>query len=147
MKEEFPVVFRITERGMPRRQVHEIVCSVCRETDFITANSRTLPPHAVETKFRNGGWSVSDVGKHLCPNCASERRVKARSGGSAMLKTTMTPAIDDAMRRAIPLLYVALEDKYDRAAKAYRGEATDASIAAELHLPLAIVAERRERDF
>ena len=64
-----------------------------------------------------------------------------------MLKATMTPALDDAARRALPTLYIALEDKYSREAKAYRGDATDATIAAELGLPAQIVAERRERDF
>jgi hypothetical protein len=147
MNEEFPLINRVTERGHPPRPVHAIVCSQCREEDFISALNTCLPPHTVAARFQRAGWVVRAAGKHLCPTCAKTRRAEARLGGPAMLKTTIAPVLDDATRRSIPLLYVALEDKYDRAAKAYRGDATDESIAAELHLPAAIVAERRAADF
>jgi hypothetical protein len=147
MKEEFHIVNRRPAPGATPRPMQMIVCSVCRDDDFISAHNGRTPAATVAAKFRKAGWVVGDVGEHLCPGCAAKRRVKVHLGGSAMLKSTTTPALDDVARRAIPLLYVALEDKYDRAAKAYRGGASDETIAAELGLPVAVVAERRAADF
>ena len=147
MREDFNVVNRRPSPEAPPRPMQAIKCSACREEDFISAHNGRAPASTIAAKFRKAGWFVGDVGKHLCPGCAGKRRGALHSGGSAMLKTTMTPALDDTARRALPILYVALEDKYDRETKAYRDGATDASIAAELHLPVAIVAERRTTDF
>ncbi|MGA2491870.1 MAG: hypothetical protein ABSF67_02840 [Roseiarcus sp.] len=147
MKEEFPLVNRVTERGLPPRPVHAIACSQCPEEDFVSALNCRLPPHTVAARFQRAGWVVRDHGKHLCPACAKTRRAEVRQGGSAMLKATTTPALDDVARRAIPELYMELATTYDREAKAYRDGVTDASLAAKFSLPTAIVAERRERDF
>jgi hypothetical protein len=147
MKEEFPLVNRVTERGLPPRPVHAIVCSQCPEEDFVSALNSRLPPHTVAARFQRAGWVVRDHGKHLCPACAKARRAAFHSEGVMTTKATVKPAIDDAVKRALPDLYIELGVNYDRDARAYKGGATDATIAGKLGLPEAVVAERRERDF
>jgi len=147
VREEFPVVSHRLEPGHAPRPVQMIACSKCGEQDFISAHNGRLPPQTTAAKFQRAGWSVRDVGKHLCPECFTSWRKGARRESGMTTKEARGAASDEAVRRAIPTLYVALEDRYDRENKAYKGGATDASIAAEVGLSVALVAERRERDF
>ena len=66
----------------------------------------------------------------------------------AELKVVASPADrSPAASTALPLLYMALGDNYDRAKKSYKGNYTDEQIAKETGLSVEFVKQRREADF
>jgi hypothetical protein len=145
MREDFAVVNRRVSDGGAPRPVQAIKCSACRDEDFISAHNGRAAAATIAAKFRKAGWRVGDVGEHLCPDCAARRRGGLPKEGAKM--AAVKPINEDAIKAALPELYLELGASYDRAAKAYKGGASDLAIAAKLGLPPAIVAERRERDF
>lgn len=158
MRDDFPVVSRPAGEGMFARAVHEIACSRCPAKAVVSAHAGRLPPHTVALKFGQRGWRVAGVGKHLCPACAAAARParKPLSEDSAMPPKAAKPAIANEntaphaspeASRSIALLYMLLDEKYDREKKAYATGYDDARVAKETDLALALVVERRERDF
>jgi ribosome-binding protein aMBF1 (putative translation factor) len=160
MQDEFPVVSRAAGKRLPPRPVQEIACSRCPATDAISAHDGRLPPHTAALKFAQRGWSVRGVGKHLCPACTLADSRKARPPKEPPMKeeTKAKPAPKVAAANenqapsapassAIVDLYMRLDDAYDRAARRYREGWSDERLAKETGLALAVVRERRERDF
>lgn len=167
MRDEFPVVNRAPGKRLAPRPVQEIACGRCPATDALSAAPSRQPAHTVALKFSQRGWRVVGVGKHVCPACvAAEARRKASPKDAtpkepAPLEEAAVPpkdvspkapanenaAASPAASRSIVDLYVLLEDKYDRARKAYAPGYDDARVAEETGLALAVVQERRERDF
>jgi hypothetical protein len=161
-RETFERVKRVDAAGKPY-ECHAIVCGTCGAEDQIRINPTALPPTAAAKKFQNKGWDVNkNVGRHVCPACQVKRK-EAR----AMAATKITipdatakgwptpqqqpaPAASDrspGATKAIPLLYMALDEAYDLGRKTYREGWSDERIAKETGLGLDFVRKRREDDF
>lgn len=139
---------------------------MCGTEATLSAHSTCLPGHAVAAKFRKLGWLVRTVGKHVCPNCQindrnpNKPREVAAMPPSHSLKDRIeqpkaAPATKDtlkaerspAAKSAIPLLYMALDEGYDRTAQDYKPGYSDERIAKETGLAVEFVRARRESDF
>lgn len=115
-------------------------------------------PDYLHKLLMSRGWT-SKSGKYLCPECSKGRwtkRLAEIEANSNEKETendmaTVTPikqdTASDAAKKARRLVYAALEDYYDDAAKCYRDAHTDASVAAELGVSESFVKATRESDF
>ncbi|MCW2275094.1 hypothetical protein GJ654_10200 [Rhodoblastus acidophilus] len=131
----------------------------------MSAHSTCIPASSVAAKFRKLGWLVRAVGKHVCPNCqVSDRNHNPNPQEGVMapplsLKDRLEqpkaqPAKEPAKaersiaaKSAIPLLYMALDEGYDRAGQDYKPGYSDERIAKETGLAVEFVRARRESDF
>lgn len=136
---------------LPPRPVQMITCSRCPASDCIPVYPSRLPAEAVTAKFRKRGWHVGDVGHHLCPACHSaKRRPSPKPESPAMSQSSRQPAkpsASPAASDAIVNLYLILSDAYDRAKRSFKPGWDDERVARETGLAVAVVEERRERDF
>lgn len=109
---------------------------------------------AVES-FKKLGWTKINVGTGICPACSN--KAKLRVVPKEPIEETMStdkntsanvtqPRSMSALQ-ALPDMYLMLGEYYDREAKNYRGDWSDAKIAEKLKLSPEFVANRREQDF
>ena len=169
MAELFPVELRARGGDAKRQRVYVIRCACCPAEDMAAAHMRELSEAHLTGTFQRRGWRVSPSGRHVCPACISAeieaRRAKHSQEPAAMpvpdkavsrqpappvlFSQPAQPSIvpSPAASSAIVNLYVLLEDRYDRVAKAYRADWSDERVAKETGLSAEAVAKRREADF
>lgn len=141
MTRALPIVSDFDPETQTSRRGRQITCAECGATDMVTApaHAAVMPIEPTIKKLQQRGWVVGKrSAAHRCPNCHSNRKMK-------MTAPQKTPS--PAASKRITDLYMLLEDNYDRAARTYRGDWTDAKIAGELDLDVGFVAKRREQDF
>ncbi|OYZ97679.1 MAG: hypothetical protein B7X99_13590 [Rhizobiales bacterium 17-65-6] len=172
MADPFPIELRARGGDGKRQRVYVIRCARCPTEDFAAAHMRALSEAHLTGTFQGRGWRVNPSGRHVCPACiAAEteaRRAKHSQEPSAMSKSDMSksdlsksekvspaqpsaapPAAvpSPAASSALVIAYMLLEEKYDKATKAYRAGYSDELVAKETGLSVAVVAKRREDDF
>lgn len=112
-------------------------------------------PRIAVSRAHKAGWQT---GKQLvCPTCREQAKRDKTAAKVATKKEEVQvmatqpeqekPVPSDAAKRAKRLVYMALEDYYDDARKAYKAGHSDASIAKEIGVAEAFVAKIREEDF
>ena len=132
-----------------------VVSATCERCAIVQqwTTPRAFDSDAVVAKARRAGWKT---GKHVvCAECQTKRKEpKMTETPKPAVEAAPTPAPEpakaersDAAKRARRLIYMALEDYYDDTAKRYRAGQSDASIAEEVGVAVAVVAAIRETDF
>lgn len=116
-----------------------VICHQCGTSDEWRL-SRIPPPDILKKHFIIRGWQLRK--KPVCPACQAQKKERP-----AMPAVSPQPAASDAMKKARRLIYMALEDYYDEAARRYREGHSDESIAKETGASLAVVRSIREADF
>lgn len=150
MGELFPLTHRATPGGHRAAQV--IACHRCPVEKVVMAHNGRFPEHTLVARFEKCGWGVSRDGAHLCPDCRTKEIAARRAGRTPSpeektMAAAPAPSASPSASGAIVELYMLLDDKYQRARKAYVAGYSDERIAKELGLSVTVVAERREKDF
>jgi len=117
----------------------QICCAKCSATELMADNTQKgFPPEIVGKKFSSRGWMVG-ASKDWCPDCvaASQRKVV-----SMKAEEPRTPTREDRRR-----IIDALEEHYDTKHERYTANWSDKSLAAKLTIPVAWVAEERDRAY
>jgi len=146
-------------RGFPRANA---VCDECGRVECVPASherrraqgSEAVSEGQVVRKLTKQGWSMIK-GKLRCPKCEARRKAhpsgetyQAVKEGAEAMSENVTQ-----LRHPTPkqkrLIILALEDAYDDVRKRYKGDATDATTAADLGdgIMPGWVAEQREALF
>ena len=123
--------------------------AVCAECGAVRdwSTDKLFNPGAAVKRAKVAGWQT---GKHIvCPECQKTKKEQKMSNVERI--TPKAPAAKqeptDAAKKAKRMVYLALEDYYDDAAKGYRAGHTDKSVADEIGVAEAFVASIRESDF
>lgn len=141
----------------PGVQRANLVCDTCSRSEVIACSYDKLGFRAWQpsrgqalTKAKAKGWAEIK-GDLVCPACEAKRKAIHNSGEKPMTEKT-TATVTDIRKptgKQKRLITLALEDAYDDAAKRYKGQATDKTIADELGdgIMFGWVAEIREECF
>jgi hypothetical protein len=140
------------EPTMDRGRLHaRVTCHNCGAVER-WSYSTFRPPESVVKDARRRGWEISR--RTVCRACAAGRHhdapVDMYETPEEPMTANITPIKSDASeaaKKAKRLVYAALEDYYDDAAKRYRPPHTDKTIAEELGVAEAFVKVIRETDF
>lgn len=139
-RDRFKIVSRQVGDGYQR--VYQIFCWECDGGGEIIDGTRSgMPPEMVAKKFAVLGWDVGpNAGRDHCPSCVDrkpEPKVIAMKADPPRIPTR------GDRRRIID----ALEEHYDAARERYKSSWTDKGLSHKLDLPVAWVAEERERAY
>lgn len=102
-----------------------------------------LNPEGVAKRMLEAGWTIGR--NPICPDCNRKKKDKKMVEKSNV--EPITPKPSAAAGKARRLVYMALEEYYDEAAKAYRSPHSDASIANECGVSEALVKTIREESY
>lgn len=131
-----------------------------------------LAPALIERRFRNKGWEVGKTEKHdFCPTCVEAQRVERRQRRNRNRNNDvsnvfpLTPAVTapqpqegndvqvtaesprEMTRAERRIIQTKLEDVYKDEEHGYKPGWSDSAVARDLNVPIAWVAEERDRSF
>ncbi|MFE3839396.1 hypothetical protein [Pseudogemmobacter sonorensis] len=115
-----------------------VICDICMRREVVTCDyhrskSQEWTPNEgqIRRKITAQGWSEVK-GAHHCPACEAKRKAVNSAKREAKVAETKTASVP-AIRRPTPEqevdIIVALSSAYDRKAKRYTGQETDATVA------------------
>jgi hypothetical protein len=124
--------------------VARLTCKTCGKHEEVSHTLRP-PPEKLLKSFQSKGWLT--FRRVTCPECSKKKEVPMSS-----VTPIKSPANDGkeasaAAKKVKRLIFQALEDYYDDAAKNYRTGHSDKTIADEVGASEKFVASIRESDF
>ena len=127
------------ERGDGKIRVQYITCNECSNEYDVTVTHRRKPEQALANMASRAGWQLNLKKQTVvCPDCQEKTKVSK----SATVSPPRQPTPAD--RRNI---FKAIEEAYDTSNSCYCEPVTDQSIAKQLGVPWAWVADQREMNF
>jgi len=122
-----------------------VTCDECAETAEWRV-SRMPPPEIIKKHFVVRGWELRK--KPRCPECVKKKEKKmSKAPNLTPVPSSEIVAPSEAARRARRMVYMALEDYYDEAKKAYKPGYSDKKISEETGASETIVSQIRQQDF
>jgi hypothetical protein len=104
------------------------------------------PPEIIKKHFVVRGWELRR--KPRCPECVKKKEKKmSKAPNLTPVPSSEIVAPSEAARRARRMVYMALEDYYDEAKKAYKPGYSDKKISEETGASETIVSQIRQQDF
>lgn len=127
--------------GDRHQRVWQAFCWECAKgAELVDSTQAGMPPEMVAKKFTVMGWSVGhNASRDRCPDCSN----KPKTNVVPMKAEPPRQPTREDRRRIID----ALEEHYDTAHERYTANWSDKALAAKLSLPLAWVAEERDRAY
>lgn len=152
---EFPVVAVQRADDGPQQRAVRITCAACGGSeDLVMPKISAIPPEIQVKKFVERGWEVGSAPRlDFCPACQPKRNKRMARRPRGATQEAEPVVVDIALAppaptgRMIAELYMVLDDCYDLAEKDYKPGCSDELVAAQVNLPVAVVAERRAKDF
>jgi hypothetical protein len=127
-------------------KVSRITCACGAQSEWRLAG-RMPPAEIIQKHFIQQGWRL-DRHAALCPACQQKRKpIMEKQKAAAPLSLALASHPSEAARAAKKLVFMALMDYYDEAAKAYKPGHSDAKIATECGVAEDFVRKLREADF
>lgn len=135
-----------------------IACTRCGGTDQNTITTRSKAGNEqLASFFRRRGWSVDLKKGHTCPACTKTIESQFRSAAKKHFyraevtmkpsDTVPTPTPTPAASSVLAMVYMMLDDAYDKAAKRYKAGWSDDRVSKETGAALNLVTTRRAQDF
>ena len=127
------------ERGDGKIRVQFIKCDECSNEFDVTVTHSRKPEQALANMASRAGWQLNLKKQTvICPDCKEKTKVSKSASVSPPRQPTPTD------RRNI---FKAIEEAYDTSSSYYYEPVTDQSIAKQLGVPWAWVADQREMNF